>query len=142
MAARIVVGVVGTAPAEQALRHAFAEAERRGWAVTVVAAGPATEPEDLLIQDLIRRWADKHHAVESTLPVCRTVDAVVTLAAASRDADALVVQGGTDVRSAAMIAALARRAHCPLVITGDESADDSPAPGRRDQAGEHVRPGR
>lgn len=112
---RIVVGIIGTASAEVALRYAFDEAERRGTEVAAVAAGPASPDEDVLVGDAVRRWAEKHPAVGFTYEPRRAVDAVVTLAAASRHAGLMVVQDAAEPHTAAMVAALARRAHCALV---------------------------
>ncbi|WP_412751421.1 hypothetical protein [Krasilnikovia sp. M28-CT-15] len=111
-----MVGVICAAPAEAALRFAFAEAEKRGAAMTVVAVGPASALEDVLVRDLVRRWTEKHPAVEVTFSVRRTVDGVVTLTAATRSCDLAIVQDGAD---AIAINALARRSHSPLIVVRD-----------------------
>jgi hypothetical protein len=118
---RILVGIIGTAPAEAALRYAFGEAEQRGAVVAVIAAGPASQAENVLVGDVVRRWAEKHPAVGSTYEARRAVDAVVTLAAASRHACLMVVEDGAEPWTAAMVAALARQTHCALVTVSDPS---------------------
>ncbi|WP_203826593.1 universal stress protein [Actinoplanes palleronii] len=129
---RIVAGLIGAVPAETVLRYAFGEAERYGAAVTVVATGPASTADDRFVRDVARRWADKYPAVDATVTVRRSVDAVITLAAASRQADLLVVAAGTDPRSAAMVAALARLAHSAVRIVDGVSDRRCPVgPGGR-----------
>lgn len=140
-ARRITVGLIGGSPADPALRFTLDEAERHGAVVTVVATGPASPAEDQDLQHLVRLWAAKHPAVPVTLAVRRGVDAVVTLAAASRQADLLVVQGGTDPRSAAVVEALARLVHCDLLVVGGSSGagrhDEHRAGGAFDEMAAH-----
>jgi hypothetical protein len=135
---RILVGIIGTAPAEAALRYAFGEARQRGAAVRVVATGPASHGENVLVRDLVRRWAEKYPAVESTYQERRAVDPVITLAAASRHACLMVVEDGAEARTAAVLAALAHQTHCALVtVTGSpeaEAGSAGPVPGPKDPA--------
>ncbi|BCY09412.1 hypothetical protein [Actinoplanes sp. L3-i22] len=114
----VVVGVIGADPAETALRYGFEEAGRRGAPLTVVGAGPASAEEDMHLIDLVSRWSGKYPEVVVSLTARRTVDAVITLAAASRRAGLLVLEAGATPRTAASVAALARRAHCGLRIVG------------------------
>ncbi|MFI1991491.1 hypothetical protein [Actinoplanes sp. NPDC020271] len=116
IAERITVGLIGASPGESALRRALDEAERHGAAVTVVATGPASDAADRHVRELVARWAEKYPSVAVTLAVRRSVDAVITLAAASRQADLLVVERGPDPRAAATVAALTRRTHSDLLV--------------------------
>jgi ABC-type glycerol-3-phosphate transport system substrate-binding protein len=118
MAGPVLVGVVGAAPAEAALRHAFDEADRRGAALLVVATGAAPVPPNTDLQDLVDRWAEKYPGVTVETRVRRTVDPALVLAAASAGCALLVVPPPSDVGSSALVDALSRRAHCPVVIAG------------------------
>ncbi|MEU4689167.1 hypothetical protein [Actinoplanes sp. NPDC023714] len=116
MPGRIVAGVLGGAPADDALRRTFAEALRRGASVAVIAAGPATTRQDRRVRDLVHRWDEQYPAIEVTLTVSREIDPVFTLAAASRDSDLLVIQQSTDALTAAIVEDLAHLSHSALLI--------------------------
>jgi hypothetical protein len=58
--APVMVGTVGSAPAEMALRTAFAEADRRGVAMRVVVAGTVN---DVFLDDLVARWAERYPGI-------------------------------------------------------------------------------
>ena len=113
---QVLVAIVGPASAETALRDAFDEAERRGAAVRVVAAGPASAAHDDFLRDLVGRWAEKHPGVPVSTDVRRQLDAAVTLVAATRHSASVFVQKSSDPSSSAVIRALTRRAHCPIVV--------------------------
>ena len=117
--APVLAAVIGPAPADAVLRRAFAEADRRGVAVQVVGAGHAGAVDDDLLVDEVHRWAEKYPQVPVRVSMRRQVDAAITLGAVSGSAGALVVEvtGSPMVRS--VVAALRRRAHCPLVVLGD-----------------------
>jgi hypothetical protein len=114
--AAVMVGIVGAVPAEAALRAAFAEAERRGAMVHVVAAGPATPADDALLRDLVDRWAEKYPGIPVTIRIRRRVDAAVTLVAATRFCAVTFVPRMSGTASSAVMRALARRAHCPMIV--------------------------
>jgi hypothetical protein len=113
---QILVAIVGPASAETALRHAFDEAESRGAAVRVVAAGPASAAHDDFVRDLVERWAEKYPVVPVSTAFRRQVDAAVTLVAATRHCASVFVPASPDPTSAAVLRALTRRAHCPIVV--------------------------
>jgi hypothetical protein len=112
----ILVGLVGAVSAETALRTALAEAEHRGAAVRVVAAGPAPAIENDLLCELVERWAEKYPGITVTTEVRRRVDAAVTLVAATRCCALAVVPKTSDPAGSALLKALRRRAHCPVVV--------------------------
>jgi hypothetical protein len=114
--APVLAAVIGPAPADPVLRHAFAEADRRGAQLRVVAAGRAGAGDDELLLDEVDRWAEKYPRVPVSLSVRRQLDPAVTLAALSTGAGVLVLEvtGSPVVRS--VVGALRRRAHCPLVV--------------------------
>ncbi|WIM92917.1 hypothetical protein ACTOB_004876 [Actinoplanes oblitus] len=117
---RIIVGVIGPAPVEDALRYAFSEAARDANAVSVVATGPATDAETVRLENTVRHWAGRY-SVEAEFLARRGVDAVITLAAASRRADLLVIAAAPGPRAAATIAALRHRAHSAVRVVGASS---------------------
>ncbi|WP_229075804.1 hypothetical protein [Actinoplanes sp. DH11] len=112
----IVAGVIGAARVDDLLRRVFAEALRRGADVSVVAAGPASTRQDRRVRDVVHRWEEQYPAIDVSLTVSREVDAVITLAAASRDGDLLVVRQSNDARTAAMVDEVARLAHSDILI--------------------------
>jgi DNA-binding transcriptional LysR family regulator len=114
----VLVGVIGTAPAEAALRHAFDEADRRGARLRVVATGAVPALSDTHFCDLVDRWAEKYPGVTVETRIRRAVDPALILAAASAGCALLVVSQPLDVGSSALVDALSRRAHCPVVIAG------------------------
>ena len=116
---QILVAIVGAASVESALRGAFDEAERRGAAVRVVAAGPASAAYDDFLRDVVERWAEKYPGVPVSTDVRRRLDAAVTLVAATRHCASAFVPGSSNPISAAVLRALARRAHCPVVVVDE-----------------------
>ncbi|GAA3336536.1 hypothetical protein GCM10020358_29580 [Amorphoplanes nipponensis] len=115
----VLTGILGAAPAESALRYAFAEADHRGAELIVTLTGEVP-PEDRAHQlDVVRRWADKYPGVRCTTAVRRRIDPAVVLVAASRACALLVVEQATDPAGAALVDAVSRRAHCPVVVTGE-----------------------
>jgi hypothetical protein len=120
--APIVVGVLGTEPADAALQTAFAEAQRRGLAVLVLGVGAADAEADVLLADRIDRWAEKYPDVAVTAAVRRGIDAAVTLTAVSRCAAALVLEMSRAPVAAAVATAVRRRASCPVVLVTRELA--------------------
>ena len=115
----LLVGVIGAAPAEAALRLAFAEAERRDVALKVVAVGPGSKTDDVVLRDLVERWAEKYPTVAVRFRLQRAVDPAVTLVAATRSCELAVVQDGSDAASSAVIRAISRRAHSRVVVVPD-----------------------
>lgn len=116
MPERIMVAVVGPVSGENTLRDAFDEAERRGAEVRVVAAGPAPAAHDDFLRDLVARWAEKYPGVPVSTDIRRQLDAAVTLVAATRECASVFVPGSPDPAAAAVLRALTRRAHCPVVV--------------------------
>ena len=116
---QILVAIAGVVSAEAALRHAFDQAEHLGVAVHVVAAGPAPAAYDDLLCDLVERWARKHPGVAVSTEFRRQLDAAVTLVAATRNCGSAFVPGSSDPASAAVLRALSRRAHCPVVVMNE-----------------------
>jgi hypothetical protein len=114
--APILVGIVGAASADTALRAGLNYADACGAPVCVVCAGPASAADDALLCDLIERWAEKYPRVRVTTRICRSIDAAVTLTAASRPCRVVVLAKSAEPAVAAVIAAVSRRAHCPVVV--------------------------
>ena len=137
----IVVGVIDAGPAGAALGYAFAEAERRGVALTVVATGRACADGDVSLRDQVRRWAAKYPGVDATLMERHGVDAVITLTAASRRAGLLVVQTPPEPRAAVAVSALVRSAHSAVRVVSESSAPGwMAAPGIRIRRARADRP--
>jgi hypothetical protein len=103
------------------LRFGFAEADRRAAPLHVLVTGrPAPTGEDAaVLLDLVERWAEKYPAVPVTTRVSRGIDAAVSLTAATRGRALAVVAEPADARAAAVLHALTRRAHCPVVVVGE-----------------------
>jgi len=117
VAGPVLAGIMAAATAEDVLRCCFAEAGRREVGVRVLLAGPVPEAGvDVLVGDLVDRWAEKHPAVPVTVEVRRGLDAAITLTAATLHCGLVVVAEPADAQEAAVAHALARRAHCPLVV--------------------------
>jgi len=113
------------------LRFAFGEAQRRGVAVRVVIAGSlAATGSDVFLFDLVKRWADKYPAVSVATAVRHGVDAAVVLSAATRGCGLAVMPQPADANTAAVLDALSRRAHCPLVLV-DAATGGQHQPPRR-----------
>jgi len=113
----VLAGILAGSSAEDVLRCAFAEARRRAEPLRVLLTGPApAADEDLHLRDLIERWAEKYPAVSVTVAVRHDVDAAITLTGASRHCGLLVVAQHADGRDAAVVQALTRRAHCPVMV--------------------------
>jgi hypothetical protein len=115
----VLVAIAGPAPAEAALRDAFELADRRAAMVRIVAAGPATGTGDEVVADVVARWAEKYPDVPMTLDFRRSIDTAVTLVAASRQCAVAFVAGGHDPRFSAVLRAVRRRAHCPVIVAAD-----------------------
>jgi len=118
----VLLGVIGPEPAEAATRQAFAEADDRGVALFVVVTAAVPAGEDQHVAELIERWSEKYPDVVVTTTIRRDIDAVVTLAAASRGCALLVAEKPSSARSAALVSALSRRAHCPVIVAAREAA--------------------
>jgi hypothetical protein len=114
--APVLAGVIGSAPADPALRLAFAEAARRDVPVLALGIGTAAALDEVAFADQVRRWRTRYPGVPATVSVRRGIDAAVVLAAASRGAALLVLDasGGPTVRS--IIRAVRRRARCPVAV--------------------------
>jgi hypothetical protein len=112
----VLVGIVGAVSADAALRAGFDHANACGAPVRVLCAGPASAADDAFLRDLIERWAEKYPCLRVTTRVCRSVDAAVTLTAASRSCRVVVLPASTEPAVAAVTAAVARRARCHVII--------------------------
>ncbi|GAA3950225.1 hypothetical protein [Actinoplanes auranticolor] len=122
----VLLGVHGTA-AEEALRYAFAEADHRGVELIAVLTGAVPREDSVRQCDLVQRWAEKYPEVPVTTTVRRGLDPAVVIAAASHGCGLLVVQHPADPAAAAVVDALAHRAHCPLVVAGDTTVSSAAA---------------
>jgi hypothetical protein len=111
--------VIGTAPAEAAVRVALHRADAGGAAVRVVCTGPASAADDVFLRDLVDRWSEKYPRVHVTTRIRRTIDAAVTLTAAARSGTLLVLTGSPEPAVAAVIAAVARRSRCPVIVPAE-----------------------
>lgn len=113
----VLAGILATSSAEDVLRCAFAEAQRRDVTLHVLATGPSpTAEEEATVGDLVDRWAEKYPAVRVTLSRRHGVDAAITLSGASRRCGLVVVAEPADGHDAAVVRALTRRARCPLMV--------------------------
>jgi hypothetical protein len=107
----VLAGILAAESADDVLRFAFAEADRRRAAVHVVDVGAGhTDGE------LVDRWAAKYPSVPVTVSARVAVDAAITLTGASRAGALLVVGRPAGHHDAAVVQAVSRRAHCPVVI--------------------------
>jgi nucleotide-binding universal stress UspA family protein len=118
--AAILVGIVGTASADAALRAGLDRADACGAPACVVCAGPASAADDAFLRDLIERWAEKYPRVRVTTRFSRSIDAAVTLTAESRSCRVVVLTASTEPAVAAVATAVARRAHCPVLVADAE----------------------
>ena len=118
----VLVGIVGPASAEAALRAGFERAEAYGTFVLAVCAGRASAADEVFLRDLIERWAEKFPAVPVKIRIRRTVDAAVTLVAAARPCGVVVLPASSDPVVAAVTTAVARRARCPVIVVGPAEA--------------------
>jgi hypothetical protein len=114
--APVLVGIVGAASAEAALRAGFERAEVYRTAVHVVCAGSASAADEVFLSDLIDRWTEKFPDVPVRIGIRRTVDAAVTLVAAARSCRVVVLPVSAEPVVAVVTTAVARRAHCPVVM--------------------------
>jgi hypothetical protein len=101
------------------LRAGLDRADACGAAVCVVCAGPASAADDAFLRDLIERWSEKYPGVPLTTRICRGIDAAVTLTAASRPCRIVVLANSAEPATAAVITAVARRAHCPVFVDNE-----------------------
>ncbi|MEU8233168.1 universal stress protein [Actinoplanes sp. NPDC048967] len=115
----VLIGIHGIVTADEALRCAFAEADRRGVPLTVVLTGATPWPDSVDQSELVRLWAEKYPEVPVTTTIRRGLDPAVVIAASSHGCGLLVVQRPADPAAAAVVDALSRRAHCPVVVVGE-----------------------
>ena len=117
----VLAGILATRSADDILRCAFAEAQRRDVALHVLTAGPSpTADEEVRVRDLVDRWAEKYPAVPVTFSRRHGIDAAITLTGASRRCGLVVVAEPADGHDAAVVRALSRRVHCPLTVAAPE----------------------
>jgi hypothetical protein len=131
----VLAAILTTTAAEDVLRRCFAEARDRTVGVRVLLAGPAPAAgEDVLLSDLVDRWAEKYPDVPVTIAARSGLDAAITLTAATRRCVLVVVAEPADTHEAAVVQALARRAYCPLVVVtphpkvAEPAVDGRPGP--------------
>ena len=124
----VLVAVHGAAPAEEALRCAFAEAEHRGVELLVMLTGYVSPEDNVLQADVVRRWAEKHPEVLVRTTARRCLDPAVVLAAASRSCGLLVVPPPSNPGTRAWVDALSRRARCPVVVACEARLPTRPGP--------------
>lgn len=117
----VLLGVIDAGLEEAAIGEAFAAADDRGVALFVVVTAEAPVGQDRHVTEAIERWSEKYPGVVVTTGIRRDIDAVVTLAAASRGCAILVVQEPSSARSVALMRALSRRVRCPVVVAARES---------------------
>jgi hypothetical protein len=118
----VLAGILAIRSAEDVLRCAFAEAQRRDVALHVLAAGPPPAAgEEAMVRDLVDRWAEKYPAVPVTFSRRHGVDAAITLAGAGRRCGVVVVAEPADGHDAAVVRALIRRTDCPLTVASPPS---------------------
>jgi nucleotide-binding universal stress UspA family protein len=126
----VLLGIQGTAAAEEALRYAFAEADQRGVGLIALLTGSVPAEDSVTRSDLVRRWAEKYPEVPVTITIRRGIDPAVVVAAASHGCGLLVLQQPSDPVAAALAEALIRRAHCPVAVAPDLGPLDRTGPGR------------
>lgn len=117
----VLLGVIDAGLEETATGEAFAAADDRGVALVVVVTAVAPAGEDRAVAESIDRWSQKYPDVAVTIGIRRDIDAVVTLAAASRGCAILVVSEPSNARSVALVRALSRRARCPVVVAARDA---------------------
>jgi hypothetical protein len=116
------MGFLGAGQQEEALRHAFAEADDRGAALRVLLTGDVPADDEARQTDLVHRWSEKYPDVPVTTAVRRGLDPAVILVAAARDCGLLIVQQPASPAAAALVAAVSRRARCPVVVVSGRAA--------------------
>jgi hypothetical protein len=116
----VLVGVLGTAPAEEALRYAFAEADHRGVMLLVVLTGEVPPEHRVSQRDAVQRWAEKYPAVHATTTIRAHLDPAVVLAAASHGCALLAVEQPSEPAGTALVQALRHRCHCPVVVCASQ----------------------
>ncbi len=114
MSGPVLAGILTASSADDVLRHAFDEAQRRVVALRVVAAD--LDPGDeATLSELVDRWAGKYPDVPVSVSVHSVVDAAITITAATRCCGLAVLTRPIDARTAAVLRAVARRASCPII---------------------------
>jgi nucleotide-binding universal stress UspA family protein len=114
----VLVGVSGGTSYEEAVEFGFGEAALRGVPLWAMSVGPPADQGDPDGAEALDRWAEKYPSVPVTRTTRRTLDAAVTLTAASRSAG-LVIVGAPDRRvptAGAVAEVLLHRAGCPVVL--------------------------
>jgi hypothetical protein len=110
----VLAGILAAGSADDVLRFAFAEADRRRVAVEVLDVGP--ERTDA---DLVDRWATKYPSVPVVRSARVRIDPAITLTGASASGALLVLAEPAGHREAAVVRAVSRRAHCPVAVVPD-----------------------
>jgi hypothetical protein len=111
----VLAGILAVNSAEDVLRFAFDEAQRRAVPLRVLAAGLA-EDDRAALDDAVGRWAGKYPGVPASVSVRDGLDPAICLAAAARTSCLAVLTAPGDARATAVVDAVVRRAACPLVI--------------------------
>ena len=128
----VLAGLLAPTDADDVLRRAFPEAERRATTLIVLAAGAAAtrvaEPD---VREAVARWSEKYPGVPVTVTRRPVFDAAVALTAGTTGCALAVLAGPGDARTAAIVASVARRAHCPVAVLPYAAAGDRAEGGPR-----------
>lgn len=117
----VLAGLLTPDDTDDVLRRAFREAEARGTAVAVVAAGAAARDDHAAeLTEAVGRWSEKHPGVAVTSARRPMFDPAVALTAATGECVLAVVAAPAEARIAAVVVSLERRAHCPVVVLTEE----------------------
>jgi len=113
VAGPVLAGLLSRSSADDVLRAALAEADRRGVPLTVLIA--ASLADDAAVPESIERWAEKYPRVTVTMSVAPGVDPAITLTAATGGSCLAVLPAPVDALESALLRAVARRSHCPVL---------------------------
>jgi hypothetical protein len=111
----VLAGILTAASAEEVLRSAFEAAQDHATTLLVMPAGLEPEAEAAL-SDLVDRWATKYPEVPVAVAMHSDIDPAIVIAGATRCCCLAVLARPADARAAAVLGAVARRAHCPLML--------------------------
>ncbi|MBM2616340.1 hypothetical protein JIG36_12310 [Actinoplanes sp. LDG1-06] len=112
----VLAGLFSPASADDVLRAAFAEADRRRAPLTVLIAAPAAV--DTGLPDAIERWAEKYPAVALTVSKSSAVDPAIFVTAATGGCCLAVLPAPVTTLESALVSAVTRRSRCPVLTAG------------------------
>ncbi|MFC3742252.1 hypothetical protein [Paractinoplanes deccanensis] len=118
----ILAGILDSRTADDVLRAAFPEAQRREMPLRVLLAGAAAAPEQTGVRETVERWSGKYPGVACAVTAHPGLDAAITLAAGARRCVLVMTAEPAGARDAAVLRAVRRRLPCPLTTVAAGAA--------------------